>query len=62
MFISMYEFSDYERYLLEVKHRTKLNKYDKGKVYTINKSNHLFVHEAVLKYEIYKNKATQVPV
>lgn len=33
----------------------------KGKVYTINKSNHLFVHEAVLKYEIYKNKATQVP-
>lgn len=49
MFISMYEFSEYERYLLEVKHRTKLNKYDKGKVYTINKSNHLFVHEAVLK-------------
>lgn len=33
----------------------------KGKVYTINKSNHLFVQEAVLKYEIYKNKATQVP-
>lgn len=32
MFISTYEFSDYERYLLEVKNRVKLNKYDRRKL------------------------------